>query len=169
MSRARDKGEQDLLRKLRSDKSTASVDGKECGSLSCPSLGIVQPASDFYKRRGGKLDSYCILCRRARSAMWKFDNPGHSGTGRKTQNTSWEPNLGKASWCKEHKVNSAKCGCAMGRFYKSLAHKKKIAVAMKGKKNATGNRGNRKPRSADHKFRISMAVKETLRKKRETI
>ena len=170
MSRARDKGEQEMLRSLRSSKKINElVDGKSCANISCSSLGSVIAPEFFYKGRGGKgLDSYCANCRKARSDSWRSANPEYKYTGPKRTPVDWEPNLGKAPWCEDHQMNSAKCGCVMGaRFHKTPTHKARIAEAMKGKKNAFGNKSRAGMKmSSEHRFKISLAVSETLRKKR---
>ena len=156
MSRAKDPHERDLLRGAR-NSNKSSLDGKACGNVSCQELGRIQPIENFYSRNG-KPGSYCILCRRAASEMWRISNPDYKRSAVKKKQV-WNLNLGKAPWCKDHKKNSAKCGCAMGIHHKSPAHRRKISAAMKGNTNAAGKQGKRGPMSAAHKAKISMAMR----------
>lgn len=155
MTRARDSYEQDLLRSVKKVKATDEA--KECGSLSCPEIGKIQPAANFYTRNG-KLDSYCIICRRANSSLWKFNHPVSRAT-KGEKKTKWSLNLGKAPWCKDHRMNSSKCGCALGRYHRTPQHRAKIAAAMKGNKNAKGKKNKHGPLSAEHKLKISITMK----------
>ena len=159
MSRARDLGELELLRNLRA-KRASSADGKVCGNSACSEMGKIQVNENFYKRRGGKLDSWCIMCRRTRNSMWKFEHPRSERVAKVGRpKREGELNLGKAPWCKEHKSNSAKCGCAEGRFHKSPKARKAVSERMRGNTYALGNKGKTGPMSAAHKAKIGMAVR----------
>lgn len=154
MSRAGSEHERELLRGAKRSKLS---DGKACASSACSELGKVQLNENFY-RRGRGLDSYCIMCRRAANSTWKFNNPGHvSAKPKKRREGSL--NVGKAPWCAQHSVNSNKCGCALGVFHKSPAHRKAIAKAMVGNTNARGKKNRHGALSTAHKLAISMTMR----------
>lgn len=160
MSRARDPRERELLR---SAKRSLPSDGKACANSACPSMGKILSSDDFYKR-GKSLDSYCAWCRRERSATWKLVNPEVRA---RTKRSDGELNVGKAPWCRDHRKNSAKCGCATGVYHKTPAHRAKIARAMRGNHNASGKQGKRGRMSAEHRAKISMAMRATFQTRRE--
>jgi hypothetical protein len=155
MTRAKDSHERELLKNARGARSRAFLDGKECGNSACAEVGKIQPATNYYMR-GGRLDSYCIMCRRTVSNMWKTVNPSRKKTKAKK---TWKLNLGKAPWCADHHMNSKKCGCAMGVHHKSQKHKNKISKAMKGNTNAKGKKNGHGPLSATHRLKISMSMR----------
>lgn len=127
MSRARDKDEQELLRKARSERKS-SGGSAVCSSPNCPEFGMAQPLSNFYFSKGRR-DGYCIMCKRARSRQWWLDHPDYvRGSG--TPKTKWELKLEKAPMCKDHGIPSNKCGCATSSmFHKSPTHRARLAEA----------------------------------------
>lgn len=161
MSRAGNKFERELLRGIRKSKLRQNLNGKECSNSACQDYGKIQPPENFYTR-GAKLDSYCIICRRARNIMWKLEHPV---TNKKIPKLNWNMNLGKAPWCKDHKVNSKKCGCALGLFHKTPLHKAHIAKSMKGNSNAKGKHKSRGPLSEEHKAKIAAAIRNLNKEK----
>ena len=162
MSRARNRHEQDLLRGAKKTRLSGYMSGKECSNVDCSELGNIQPIENFYKHANGKPDSYCILCRRTANSMWKLAHPS------KKTKPEGSINAGKAPWCKDHKKNSAKCGCAMGVFHKSARHRAKISAAMKGNTNARGKKNRHGPLSTEHKARISMSMLSRFKREKPT-
>lgn len=161
MSRARDPHERELLGRLRRKPRDVARDGKSCAGTACPELGRIQPNENFY-RRGAGLDSYCILCRCAANTMWKLSNP-KEGRGATGQRRLAEEASGR---CPYHSTDPMECGCELGSRRRNLAHRKKIAAAMMGNKNASGNSSNRgRTLSAEHRSRISISMRAARMKK----
>lgn len=172
MSAKTTKYEKGLLKDVRESKSSKNKESRECANLNCYELGTRQPLENFYKRKDGKSDSYCIMCKKTLAAVRREHREFIPTEVKEPKMRKWAPkkttlNLGKAPWCKDHRTNSKNCGCASGVFFKGKKQRAKLSESMKGKKNALGNHTKKGPMGLEHRLKISMQVRETLRKKKE--
>lgn len=165
--------ERSLLKDVKEARAKSLESGRECANLNCLEIGTKQPPENFYKRKGGKLDSYCIVCRKEVVSV-RRDHIAYDPEfkTRPLKMKKWAPkkvslNVGKAPWCKEHRTNSKNCGCATGRFFKGKKHRAKISESMRGKKNALGNHTKKGPMSSEHRLKIAMKLKEIWRNRKE--
>lgn len=150
VSRARDAHERELLRSARGAK-PQYADGKTCGNPSCSELGRVLPLEYFYVRRG-RPDSYCVGCRRASSAMYKIMNPEKRKSEKRVATVT-------VPACATHGGPAQLCGCADGIYHKTPKHRARIAKSMQGNRNARGKKNDHGPLSAEHRLKISMAMR----------
>lgn len=172
MSRAFASSEKEALKRIRERRALENEDNKECGNVNCSEMGVRQPLDNFYKRRGGKVDSYCILCRKEMAKARREHAEFLPREEKPKRIQKWKKkeapiNISKAPWCKEHRSNSKLCGCAEGRFYIRKVHREKIAKALKGNANALGKHKKRGPHPLEHRIKIAASVRAALARKKE--
>lgn len=110
---------------------------KVCANPECEMYKVPQPLANFYL--GGN-DSYCVECRKVKSAQWRLNNPGYQRP-QSEKRPEWDVAASRAPTCPDHRVPSTECGCALGaRFHKTPQHRAKIAAAHRGKKLSDAHR-----------------------------